>query len=283
MKRLVSGCAAVLPAFSLMVLSGRLVAQERVAPAAEPMRLNRGLQVRSVSVYGVYYSTTLPASGGFYTAPTGLGADLALGGSAQIEWLHRARQSTFSFLYTPSYMGRIRYSSWNALNHALAMNAARRAGRWNLGFSVTADLSNYEGFLFSPTVFGNAAAVSANYRDLSAAMLGRSSTNTQLTSILNGAALVESPARTLLYGERMLTSAARATMGYSYSPRFSVNFGVGGGRSQHVGNNQDGVAQTRYLLPRTTSANASLGISYAMSPRTQFGAEVATSRTASDL
>ncbi len=287
MKRVLSGWIAVFLVFGWGLPLSRLRAQERerVAPAAPAAgtRPNRGLQVRSVSVYGVYYSTTLPTSGGFYTAPTGLGADVALGGSAQIEWLHTGRQSTFSFLYIPSYTGRVRYSSWNALNHALAMNATRRIGRWSLGFSVTADFSNYEGFLFSPTVFSNAVAVSANFTDLSAAMMGRSSSNTQLSSILNGAAVVESPARTLLYGERMFTSAARTTLSYSYSPRFSVNFSGGGGRTQHVGENQNGVAQTRYLLPNTTSANASLGISYAYSPRTQFGVEVTTARTASDL
>ena len=196
------------------------------------------------------------------------------------------QHSTFSLVYTPSYTGRIRYSSWDALNHNLSLNATRRlAPRWNLGFSVSGDLSNFEGFLFSPTVFSNVASVPANFADLSAAILGQSSTNTQLASILNSAPVVESPARTLLYGERMFTSATRASLSYSYSRRFSVNFSVGAGRSQHLGESQNSLAlaQSPYLLPTTTSGNASLGFSYSLSPRTQFGATVATSRVASDL
>jgi hypothetical protein len=170
------------------------------------------------------------------------------------------------------------------LNHSLFLNAAGRvAPRWKLGFSASGNVSNHEGFLFSPTVFSNAASASANFTDLSAAVLGQGSTNTQVGTILQSAALVESPARTLLYGERMFTSAARTFLSYAYSPRFSVTFAGGAARSQHIGTSQNGSTQGRYLTPRTTSVNASLGTSYSISPRTQFGATVATSRIVSSL
>jgi len=269
--------AAVLLVFGLGLPALR--AQERGTPAIPP---NGGLQVLSVSAYGVYYSTTLPSTGGFQ--PTNLGSDVGVGGSAQIGLTNSGQHSTFSFVYTPSYTGRIRYSSWDALNHNLSLNATRRlAARWNLGFSVSGDLSNFEGSLFSPTVLSNVASVSANFADLSAAMLGRSSTNAPLVSILNSAPLVESPARTLLYGERMLTSAAHTSLSYSYSRHFSIIFNAGAARSQHLGGSQNDQAQNLYLLPTTTSGNASLGISYSLSSRTQFGATVATSRVVSDL
>ena len=255
-------------------------APETAAPAVPP---NRGLQLRSVSAYGVYYSTTLPGSGGYQAAPAGLDGDVALGGSAQIEWMHTGQRSTVSLLYTPSYTGRIRYSAWNALNHALAFSATRRIAKWSVRSSVSADLSNFEGFLFSPTVYGNAASASANFSDLSGAMLGRTSGNIQVSSILNGAPVAESPARTLLYGERMFTSAAQVSLSYSYSPRFTVDFSSGAGRNQHLGDAQTTPATSRYLLPSTTSGTGSVGISYAVSPRTQFGVTAATNRVVSDL
>ena len=279
------GAAALLVVgLGLPVRALRAQARDVPVPGIPPP--SGGLQVLSVSAYGVYYSSTLPSSGGFQPGLTNLGSDVGVGGSAQIGWTNSGQHSTFSLVYTPSYTGRIRYSSWDALNHNLSLNATRRlAPRWNLGFSVSGDLSNLEGFLFSPTVFSNVASVSANFAELSAAMLGQSSTNTQLGSILNSAPLVESPARTLLYGERMFTSAAHTSLSYSYSRRFSVNFNAGAGRSQHVGESQNSLAlaQSPYLLPTTTSGNASLGFSYSLSPRTQFGATVATSRVASDL
>jgi hypothetical protein len=268
-------CMALWPPF--------LRGQEVPVPAPAPAH-NQGLQVRSVSAYGVYYSTTLPGSGGFQATPTTLGADLAVGGSTQVGWTHTGPRASTSFLYSPSYTGRIRYSSWNALNHSLSFNATDRfAPRWELGFSVSGNLSNFEGFLFSPTTYSNVVSASASYADLSAAALGRSFNNTQLNAAMNSAPLVESPGRTLLYGERMFTSSAQSSLRYSYSPRFSVNISGGVVRSQHVGTDQTGVTQTRYLLPTTTSGNAGMGFSYSLSPRTQFGAAVSTSRVMSDL
>ena len=271
---------AVLMASGLGWTARPVRAQETVPAATAPYR---GLELRSISAYAVYYSNTMPGSGGFQALPTQLGADIAMGGSAQIGWMRTGQHSTFSLVYTPSYTGRVRYSSWNALNHALSLNAARRIARWDVRFSVSADLSNFEGFLFSPTAFDNVASAAPNSADLSAAVLGQPSGNTQVSAILNSAPVVESAARALLYGERVFTSAAQATVSYSFSPRLSLNFSGGTARNQHLDDNQNSSAQSLYLLPDTTSGNASMGLSYSLSPRTQLGAAVTTSRVMSDL
>jgi len=240
------------------------------------------LQIRSVSAYGAYYSTTLPAGGGFQSSPTSLPSDLGVGGSAEIRWATSGEHSTFSLTYTPSYTGRVRYSSVNALNHALSLNATSKvAPRWSLGFSLNGNLSTIEQFLFSPTAFSNAASVSASFNDLSGAMLAGRSTNTELASALSTATLVESPVSALLYGQRMFTSAMQTSVAYSHSPRLSVTFSGGATRSQRVADSS--VVQNLSLLPTTTSGNASVAISYSLSPQTQIGGSVTSSRFSSSL
>ena len=88
--------------------------------------------------------------------------------------------------------------------------------------------------------------------------------------------------RNLLYGQRMLTSSARASLSYSLSPRLSVTVAGGGGRTQHVSGDQVAGGNTS-LLPDTTSASASVALSYSLSPLTQIGGSVSTMRISSLL
>jgi hypothetical protein len=239
------------------------------------------LQIRGASSYAVYYSSSLPNSGGFQASPVSLPSDLGLGGSVEIRLSAPGEHSSFTLTYTPSYTGRVRYSSVNALNHALTLNATRRlAPQWTLGFSLNGNLSNTERFLFSPTTLGNVASLSANFNDLAGAVLSQRSANTELSSVLNTAPLVESPVRALLYGDRMFTSAVQTTATYSYSPRLSVTLSGGAARSQRV--SEDLVASS-YLIPTTTSADASVAMSYSLSPLTQVGGNVTSTRTSSSL
>ena len=199
-------------------------------------------------------------------------------------WAKFSPRATFSLIYTPSYTGRVRYSSWNALNHALSLSATRNfAPRWSYNFSANADLSTQEATLFAPTAFGNVASVPASFNDLAAALLSAKFNNPELAAALSSAPTGQSPVRNLLYGTRMLTAVGQASFSYSYSPRLSFTFGGGGSRIQHVADTQAVSAQGGYLLPDTTSGNANLGFSYSLSPLTQLGGTVATSRISSAL
>lgn len=264
------------------LLWGQPAMQDQRALAPTP---KRGLQVYTVSAYAVYYSTGLPEGIGFRPGLANLASDVGGGGSTRIGWMKSGERSDFSFMYAPSYTGRVRYAAWNALNHSLSLNARQKlTPKWSLGFSVAGDLSNLAELLFSPTVFSNVASTSANFDDLAAAMLAGKFTNAQLASILTGAPLVESPARNLFYGDRMFMSALRASLSYSPSPRLSISLGAGGGRSQYVSDSQNiGAPGYRYLVPSTTSGSANLTVSYSRSPRTQIGATVASSRILSSL
>lgn len=263
----------------LIAALGTLWGQEVSASTAAPPR---GLAVYGLSGYAVYYSSSFP-EGSLPTVGTTLPSDVGAGGSVQLGWTRVGEKSRVVFMYTPSYTGRVRLSAWNALNHSLNLNAARKFGRWDFGFSLASDLSNLAEFLFSPTVFSSVAAVSVSFDDLASAMLAGKYTNAQLASILTGAPIVESPARNLFYGERMFTTALRATLSYAPSPRVSIAFSANGTRDQHLSDTAAGVTQDAYLIPRTTSAGAGVSVSYSQSPRTQWGVSMGSNRISSSI
>jgi hypothetical protein len=271
--------AHLLALLLLYPATGMLWGQE---PTDEVLTPRPGLHVESLSGYAVYYSSGLPESS---VQPTGvqLPSDLGLGGSALLEWTHTGEKSQVLLTYTPSYTGRLRFAAWNALNHSMSFNASRHFGKWKLGFAANGDLSNLSEFLFSPTVFASVAAVPVTFNDLAAAILTGNFTNPQLASLLTGAPLVESPARSLFFGERMFTSAAQTSLAYAPSSRLSVTLSASASRSQHLSDPQSLAAQSTYLIPKTTSAAASLVVSYSRSPRTQLGASVSSNRIVSAL
>lgn len=249
----------------------------------QPLQQRGGLQVRTVSGYTGYYSKTLPNGGVIQPGVAALPGDVSMGGSVTFAWTKFTERSTFFLDYIPSYTGRVQYSSGNALNHSLALNATRKlAPRWTFGFTVAGDLSSIEQSLFAPTTLSNVVSVRATFDDLAAGILSsKFANNPQLASVLTTAPLVESPVRNLLYGQRMFTSSVQTSLSYSYSPRLSFTFAGGAGRSQHVSNDQPLGMQNTYLLPNTTSANANVTISYSLSPLTQLGGSVTTNRISS--
>jgi hypothetical protein len=268
--------------------TGALFAQDNdpappVAPAPPLPPAPSGLQIKSVSAYAVYYSNFLP-TGGAAAGSAHLPSDVGAGGSIVFDWTKFTERSTFSLSYTPSYTGYVRNSSLNALDHALSLTASRKiAPQWTFEFSAAGALSTLQESQFGPTALDNVAAASATFNQLAAALLsGNFVNNPQLGAILNTAPLGQSPISNLLYGQRMFTASAHASLSYSYSPRLSVTFSGGGARSQHIEDQALGAGNAA-ILPNTNSGNASLGISYSLSPLTQIGGSVTTSRTSSVL
>jgi hypothetical protein len=258
--------------------AGPIRAQDGTDSAALP---KGGLQIRSVSVNGVYYSNGLSLDiGTFQPGLVNATPDLGAGANIVLEWTRFTERSTFSLTYSPSYIGRVRYTSLDALNQAFSLNLSRKlASRWHFGFSAAADISNLGGYLFSPTTLGNVASVPANFEDLTAALLTSKFTgNPQLGVTLTNSPLVESPLRVLVYGQRMLTASAQASLSYSLSPRLAVSFKGGADRTQHLSDPQVPGGTSFYLIPATTLESASIGISYSLSPATQVGGSISTDR-----
>jgi hypothetical protein len=252
--------------------------QEAISPPPQP---RSGLQLLTVSGYAAYYPSGLPTTGSLQQGAANLGSDLAEGGSATIGWSKFTDRSTFAMTYTPAYTGRVRYSSVNAFNHAFSLNTTRKiAPRWTFGFSVRGDFSSLEQAFFAPTTLSSAVSAPATFENLAAAFTGARFTNPELASIVTSAPLVESPLRTLLYGQRMFTSGMQTNFSYSSSPRLSFTFLAGANRSQHVSENALG-ANDAFLLPTTTSGTAGVTVSYSLSPLTQLSGNLNTARTSS--
>jgi hypothetical protein len=267
----------------LSCAAGPVLAQDSAAPAPEP---KSGLQIRSISAYGDYYSNglaspTAPFQPGFQN---GL-ADLGIGGGVVFDWTKYTERTSFSLSYTPSYTARVRYSSLNSLYHAMSLNLSRTlAPRWRFVSSVVCDFSNLQQYLFSPTSLSKVASASATYNDLAAALLTSNfANNSQLGVIVSSLPSVESPLRFLVYGERVLTASAQASLSYSISPRLSLSFTASGGRQQRVSEPQGVNGANSYLIPTSTSAGADISISYSLSPVTQVGGSVTTTRIFSGL
>lgn len=252
------------------------------APAPLP---KGGFEVRTITAYVGYYSSGLANISGLQAGGNSLGYDVAAGGSATFLWAKYAERSNFTVTYTPSYTGQVRYSSLNAFNHSFSMNASRKiAPRWNLSFSVAGDLSSLQQSLFSPTALSNVAAVPATFDDLASGILAsKFNNNPQLGTVLTNATLVQSPLQTLLYGQRVFTSSGHVSLSYSYSPRLSVTFSGGGSRTQPVSDDAASGVTTNSLLTKTTSGNASVAVSYSLSPLTQIGGTVTTNRISSTI
>lgn len=256
-----------------------LVAQENAEQP--PPRPNSGLTIRNVSAYTVYYSTALPTGYGYQPGVAQLQSDLAGGGSAEISWSRFSEQSSFSLDYTPSFIGRVRYTSWNALNHALYLNASRKiAPRWTFNSFVKGELDTEEAFLFAPGGFSGVVSAPASFDDLAGALLASKFNNPQLASAL-ASVPAQSPVRNLLYGARVFSAAAHASFTYRYSPRLSFTFSGDGGRTQNVSAERS--PASIYFVPDTTSGSADARFSYALSPLTQLSGSATTTRVASRL
>jgi len=262
--------AAAAPATAQSVLTGDL-----------GMGHLRGFRLYNVSAFSTWQSVATPNNRGLLESAGRLGSDLSYGGEATLGWSHPGARSNVSLVYTSTYMGRVRYSEWNALNHALRLNASRRLNaRWDMGFSLSSVISNYENLLFSPTLYTSVASIGGTFDDLAAALLEGKFTNDQLASLLTGAPIVESPARTLLFGNRVFNSAATIHLGYTPSPRLTVHWSGGASRLQHLGdpNTEDG-GRYPYVLPKSTYASAGLGFNYAVSPHTTLGIDASANRS----
>jgi hypothetical protein len=244
-----------------------------------------GLYLTTASVFSGYSSLTLPNGSGFLSTAVPLRADVNFGGEATLTWNYTGQKTNASLTYSPSYMGLIRHSEWSSLNHILSFAVNRKLGRkWNIELGLSGSAVSLSQSLFTPTVFSSVTAVGATFDDLAGAILSGELTNNQLASLLTGAPVVESPARTLIYGNRMLSTGASVSVSYAPSTRLSVHFSAVASRAQYLNDGQDPeAAQYKALVPRTIGGNAGVGVSYKVTPRTDFGFDASVSRTLSTL
>ena len=240
-----------------------------------------GFRLNGVSIYSGYSTSALPL-GLAQTAPAGtqeLGGSTIYGASASFGWQPHGRGTNFSVLYSISYGGTVRYPDLNGLSHSLSMSASRQLTRkWSFSLTGAAQDSTMAEFMYQPSALSVLSQLPASFDDLAAAFSIGQFSNTQMASMLTGASMLESPTRGLLLGNRVLSYSASAGLNYAHSSRLSFHFASFSAGGQNLRGGQSGIPQENYVLPRSMGMNAGMGLSYALSPRTQVGLNVEENR-----
>jgi hypothetical protein len=281
-----TNAAAVVAALGLVLTAVPLTAQSTLLSGINPFGPSRsGFHLYDVTGFASWESFPSGQNGFVLPLAGTLRADEIFGGGVSVGWSHPGQRSNLSFTYTANYIGRVRYSDWSGLNQSLSLSASRHLSpNWTLGLSGASSISTYDQLLFSPTLFGSLAAAPATFDELSSAVLGGKFTNDQLASLLTGAPTIESPASTLLFGNRMFSSYGTGSLSYAYSRRLTIGVSLGVSQTQHLNDKQNPNApQYVYLSPRAVMGSANVNVSYSMSPRTQMGFSLSTSRGFSQI
>ena len=246
----------------------------------EQVHRREGPQLYGASVFGAYYSQGLGRGLGLTGLGDTLQADSAMGGTATVGWASYRERSNFAVTYSPAFVMSARRPEFHSFAHGLSVTAGKRlSGRWMVTIGVNGALNSTVEFLFTPTLFSQIAAVPTTFEDLVQGMLRNTYNNFELASLLTGAPLIESPARSLLFGDRMLTASLRAGLSYSITPRTSVSFSATGTRHQYLAATERTDVLQSHLLARSTVGGFGIGVSHSWSPRTQIGATVSAGRS----
>src|SRR4051794_6090324 len=204
-------------------------------------------------------------------------------GSVDLGWARRGVKSNASVTYSPSYLRSVTGYEYNSLNHSLAASLSRSFGpKWTLGGSATGMVNDFQQLLFAQSQYGNLSAIQSTFDELVGAMLTGRSTNAALAQAVNAAPVVNSPETAFLYGGRLFSTSANLSLSYAYSSRSSFTAAIQGNRTQNLRTGDDVSGSTpRSAVPYTSAANASLGWSYSLTPRTTMGVEVSETRSRS--
>ena len=240
-----------------------------------------GFRLNGVSVYSGFSTSVLPLGFG-QPVPIGaqeLGGSANYGASASFGWQHHRRETNFSALYSLGYSGTARYSDLNALSQSFSMTASRQLSpKWTFSLAGAAQDGTLAEYLYQPAALSVLSQLPATFDDLAAAFSIGQFSNSQMASMLTGASMLESPARGLLLGNRVLSYSANAGLNYAHSSRLSFHFAAFSAGGQNRIGGQSGIAQEPYVLPRSLGMSAGMGLSYALSPRTQVGLNVDENR-----
>jgi hypothetical protein len=240
----------------------------------------RGFQIYNATAYTGYTSLALPTTGiSLFTSPQtessdigALGPDETFGITVALGWQYHRTKTDFSAVYRGGYEGMAHHSGVNAFNHSAQFAVSRRLSRkLSVNFSGEMTENTLAQFLFQPARISTVTTVPTSFDDFAASLSLGQFSNSQLASILTGAPVLESPARSLLLGDRVLSNSEELSVTYAYSPRLTVNASafsaagqsrISGGADAHLND---------HIMPRSLGGNAGFGFSYLLSRRTEIG------------
>jgi hypothetical protein len=275
----------------LAVIPSALWSQTGIASNFNPLASNSAIRLEGVSVYGG--ASTGGAPLGFDTpAPLPfLGSSVVVGAAASFGGSRSGEKTSLTWSYSPSYFTNV-YSRGNSsnhgtLNHRAGVSWGRKLGnKWNLTASGSGVITNLEQLYFNTGPVSAALAIPTTFQDLATGVLTGKFTDPQLATLLTGTPLQASSEQGYLYGNRLLSATANVAISWSPSTRHSVSLSMGGSRTQHLSDNRSedaGTPPSNRFLQETTTASVGISWSYSLSPRTQVGVGVTSSRTFSPL
>lgn len=233
-----------------------------------------GVHLYGISIYSGYLSSAYPLAAGSVAGAGTLGPDVSYGAQASMGWQRHAERTSVSLMYSGGYHGMAQYSDTNGFTHSLSLNFTRQLStKWSLNISGSGQDTTVAQFLYQPTSLGVITQLPATFDDFAAAFSVGQFSNAQAASMLTGAPVLESPVRTTLLGNRVLSYGVQAQIQYMRSSRLSFHFASfsAGGQNRDNGHNAQ---QPNYVMPRSLGASAGIGMSYALSPRTDLGLNV---------
>jgi hypothetical protein len=269
-------------------LGGRSVfAQVSVLEHFNPMSSKAaGVHLYGATISSSYFSSSYGTQGsaiGFGFSPGGYDAPITmLQGSAVFGWSRPGPKSSFSAIYSPSYVRGLNSSGYRSLNHALSVSASGTLNpKWSVATSLNAIISDLGQLVIAPTPYGNVSAIPATFDEFAAAVLTGHSANPGLNQAVNSAPVINSAERAFLYGDRLFSTSAGMSLSYTYSSRSSFGVSLSGLRSQRfrTGSNATDLISPLASVPNTSSGSAGLGWSYSLTPRTTASLNVSSNRT----
>lgn len=265
--------------FLLLSLASCLRAQVAGIQDFNPLSANKaGIHLYSVNVYSGDYLGGSAGTSISGTAGSPYVTGLVYGASAAFGWTHSSDRSSFSASYSPSFFGSASNSSANSLYHQFSLSEGVKTGKWGFNISLGGAYGDFQQLLFNPTIASYTVSAPSTFDDLAAAMVAGKYTNTQLAAVLTGTLPPISPEQSYLYGQRILAGAISTGVSWQPTTRTSFQVSVSGTRAQNESDNSSSVNSSQNPIPATTSAAASLGWSYSLSPRTQISVVATSSR-----
>lgn len=268
----------MVPVGLLAVLAGegRPQSQSSAIPISPLSREHNGWRLYNATTSFGYSSLALPTNSAVSAfSLERLEGDYDSTASVSLGYNYAGPKSALSLLYAPSYVRRVRYSQLSTFNHSLNLNGSLQlARRWDLSAAFAGTESTLDQLLFSPAILSVATTPLATLEDLIQTTNSGQYTSDQLASILTGSPYVATPARSIFYGTRYLSTSLNSKLSYRYSPRLSVTFTAGATYSKTRNDDHKNLqGQSNFLIPRTTTEQAGISVNYSLSPRTEIGVQ----------
>jgi hypothetical protein len=257
--------------------AGTATAQFDAATFFNPLSASRdGIHLYNVSVYGGYFSGGIPFEVSSVNPFLNTGSTAVTGGSANFGWSRTREGTSLAISESLSYMAYPEH--FVQPNTKLTLNWSHKIGqKWSISMAGTGQIVNLQESYFTANGLGVAASLPTTFDGLSAAMLKGTFTDTQLASALTGTSASLRPEQAYLYGQQV--GSASAMIGLSYAPSgrssFHANFIANRTQTLNFGSSTPTI---QALLPQTTTGSVNVGWSYSLTPRTQIGLDVGSSR-----